>query len=201
MAPLLVAALRRMAWYVLGLALALVVVFKVLPVFGIIGPSAEDQIGWAAQALETARAYGAGPEQPAFAAAAARLEEARKLLLAQRGREARSAALAAREQAVGAQRAALAMHEEQRRRARRLVDEVDGLLNDLEDLYTDVSQKAGKDKLPELPPIMKDARQASAALFLGFEQQSYRRVIDDEPAVRKRLEEAKASLEGARRKR
>lgn len=201
MTPLLVAALRRMAWYLLGLAAALVVVFKVLPIFGIIGPSAEDHVGWAAQALETARAYGAGPEQPAFAAAAARLEEARKLLLARHGREARSAALAAREQAVEAQRGALAAREEERRRARRIVDEIDALLNGLEDVYLDVSQKTGRDRLPELLPIMKNARQTGAALFLDFEQQSYRRVIDAEPGVKKHLEEAKASLEAARRKR
>jgi hypothetical protein len=201
MTPLLVAALRRMAWYLLGLAVALVVVFKVLPVFGIIGPSPEDHVGWAAEALETARAYGAGPEQPAFAAAAARLEAARKLLLARRGREAGSEALAARAHAVEAQRAALAAREEERRRARRIVDEVDALLNDLEDLYTDVSQKTDRDKLPELLPIMKNARQTGAALFLAFEQQSYRRVIDDEPGVKKHLEEAKASLGAARGKR
>jgi hypothetical protein len=201
MSPLLVSAFRRMAWYALGLALALVLIFKVLPTFGVLGPSAEDHVGWAAQALETARVYGADPQQPAFASAQTGLDQARRLLAAGHGREARSAALHARALAIEAQRAALAARADDRRHASRIVDEIDGMLNELEDMYSDIVPKLDKDRASEMLSLMKGARQAGAGLFVAFEQQSYRRVIDDEPEVKAHLAEVKATLEAARRQR
>jgi hypothetical protein len=198
MSPLLVAALRRMAWYALGLAIVLVVVFKLLPAFGVLGPSAEDHVNWAGEALATARVYGAGPELPAFATATAEIEEARKLLAAGHPLQARRVALRAQERAVEAQAIALTAREEDRRRARKIVDEVDKSMNEIENLYNKVSAHADKDSLGDMLAIMKNARATGAALFLSFDQGNYKGLLADEANVKERLRQAKASLEALR---
>ncbi len=197
MSPLLVSALRRLALLLVVLATGLVLIFRVLPALGVLGPDPEELIQSAAAALETARDYGAAPEQPQQAAAAARLEEARHLEKAGDLWKARRVALHARDLAVGSQRAALVQREGDRRQARKAVDAIDELLNRLEDLHATASRGADRDQLKSLMSIMKRARATGAALLLAFEQGNYRRVRAEEPAVKTALEAARKELEDA----
>lgn len=191
-------ALRRTAGLALGLALALTLWFRVLPSLGITGPTTEERIGFAADAIETARAYGAEPEQEQLKTALVRLVEARRLASVGQGLKARRAALAAREAAVEAQRGALVRREEDRRRARRIVDEIDAMLNGLEDLHSELARAAERAALSRMLPVMKAARSTGAALVLAFEQGNYARVLADEVAVKAALQKARADLGAAR---
>ncbi len=191
-------ALRRTAGLALGLALALTLWFRVLPSLGITGPTTEERIGFAADAIETARAYGAEPEQEQLKTALVRLVEARRLASVGQGLKARRAALAAREAAVEAQRGALVRREEDRRRARRIVDEIDAMLNGLEALHSELARAAERAALSRMLPVMKAARSTGAALVLAFEQGNYARVLADEVAVKAALQKARADLGAAR---
>jgi hypothetical protein len=199
--PLLVYAVRRLAFFAVGAALLLVVVFEVLPHFGILGPSGQDLVDQAGQALDTARVYGASPEQDEYKKASELIETARRDLAGGRSQAARAEAESARLAAVAAQRAALATREADRRRAKANVDEIDAILNDLEDTYADVAPRAGKDDVPALLDVMKSARSAGAALFLANEQGRYKQVIAEVGDVRQHLREAKATLLAAPHKR
>ncbi|HET7291061.1 MAG TPA: hypothetical protein VFM88_01425 [Vicinamibacteria bacterium] len=199
MSSLLVQAMRSFAALILGLAVAMALWFKVLPALGIIGPTTDERIGSAAEAIETARAYGAQAEQEALKAALARLEEARRLAAAGQGLKARRAALLARAAAVEAQRSALVSREEDRRRARRIVDEIDGMVNGLEDLHSVLSRGADRAALSRMLTVMKTARASGAGLFLAFEEGNYGRVLEGEATVKNALERARTDLEAARR--
>ena len=192
-------ALRSIAALSVGLALALLLWFRILPDLGILGPTTEERISAAAEAIETARAYGAASEQPQLKSALARLEEARRLVAAGQGLKARRAALSARDAAVEAQRGALVRREEDRRRSRRVVDEIDGMLNGLEDLHSDLATGAERAALSRMLAVMKAARSTGAGLVLAFEQGNYDRVLEDEAAVKAALERAHGELEAARR--
>lgn len=201
MSPLLVGALRRLAWLVLALAVGLLLVFRVLPAFGILGPSPGELIQAAADALETARVYGAEADQPQFAAAQARLAEARRLQGGGDSWAARRAALQARAEASEAQRAALVQREENRRQARKAVDEIDAMLNGLEELHSQATRGADRETLSRLLSVMKQARSTGAALLLAYEQGSYGRVLAEEEAVKAALVAARQDLEAATRRR
>ncbi len=200
MSPLLLRALRRLAGYALVFAIGLIVVFKVLPAFGILGPSAADEIDTAGRALETAKVYGAEAGLPSLDAAQAGLKQARELLAAGHNRSAKQAALSARGYAIAAQREALARREGERRRARQIVADIDRLLSGLEEVYSQAAE--GKDKAATGPllAVMRDARETGASLFLAFEQGNFRKLIAEGDAVKVHLAEAKATLESARRK-
>jgi hypothetical protein len=196
---LLVQALRSFAALSVGLALALLLWFRILPGLGIIGPTTEERISSAADAIETARAYGAAAEQPELKSALARLEEARRLVSAGQGLKARRAAISARNAAVEAQRGALVRREEDRRRSRRVVDEIDALVNGLEDMHSELARGADRAALSRMLAVMKAARATGAALILAFEQANYARVLEDEAAVKAALEKARTDLDDARR--
>lgn len=200
MRPLALYLLRRVAVYALTLAFLLAAVPWGLTELGLLGPTPAEQIEAAARVLEAARAYGATAEQPALKAGVAALDRARQLAASQRGREARHAALEARRHGVEAQRQALAVREDTRRRAKRLVDATDDLLNELEDLYTEAAAGKTKAQVASLLSLMKDARKAGAGLFLAYEQEDYARVLADEPAATETLAGARSALKGARKK-
>jgi hypothetical protein len=197
MSPLLLRALRRLAGYALVFAIGLVVVFKVLPAFGLLGPSAADEIDTTGRALETAQVYGAEAGLPSLDAAQAGLKHAREMLAAGHNRSAKQAALDAREHAIGAQREALARREDERRQARQIVADIDHLLSGLEELYSQAAE--GKDKLTtgRLLGVMRDARETGASLFLAFEQGNFRKVITEGEAVKAHLAETMATLVAA----
>jgi hypothetical protein len=200
MRPVALHLLRRVAVYALTLAVLLVAVPRGLTELGILGPSPAEHIEAAARSLEAARAYGATADQPALKAGLAALERARRLAAAQDGRGARRAAKEAREQAVEAQRAALAAHEDTRRRAKRIVDATDDLMNELEDLYTEASAGKSKAEVASLLTSMKEARRAGASLFLAYEQEDYSRVLTEEEAATETLVAARSALKGAGKK-
>ncbi len=194
-------ALKRLTWYFLALAVVLLLVFRVLPALGILGPGAEELIQSAADAAATATDYGAPADQAQLVAALARLEDARRVHKAGETFKARRAALQARELAVTAQRAALVERESDRRQARKAVDAIDEALNRLEELHATASRGADRETLKRLLSVMKKARSTGAALFLAFEQGNYRKVTDEEPGARVALEAAGRELEAAARRR
>jgi hypothetical protein len=198
MSPLVVRAMRRLAGYAVVLAIGLVLVFKVLPAFGLLGPTAAEEIEATSRALDTAKVYGAEAGLPSLEAALAGLKQARELLAAGHNRSAKQAALEAREHALDAQREALARREDERRRARQIVAEIDHLLSDLEELYSKAAEGKDKAATGHLLLVMRDARETGAALFLAFEQGNFRKVISEGDAAKAHLGEAKVNLEAAR---
>ena len=201
MSPLLLSALRRLTAYALGLAVVLVLVFKVLPAFGVLGPSAEEEVDAAARALETARAYGATDDTPALLAGRGELERARALAAAGEGRRAKQAAKAARARGIEAQRVALVNREESRRQAKLVVARIDRTLNDLEDVYADTTPGLDKATVSGLFSLMKKAREAGATLVLAFEQGNFHKVIEDEKETAELLLSVRDSVKAAKRKR
>jgi hypothetical protein len=200
MRPLALHLLRRVAVYALTLAFLLAAVPWALTELGLLGPAPAEHIEAAARVLEAARAYGATAEQPAFKAGLAALDRARQLAEAHHGREARRAAGEAREHGFEAQRLALATREDARRRAKRVVDVTDDVLNELEDLYTEAAAGKSKAEIASLLSLMKDARKAGAGLFLAYEQGDYGRVLAEEPAASEMLVGVRSTLKGARKK-
>ncbi|MFI5183819.1 MAG: hypothetical protein ACHQNV_05440 [Vicinamibacteria bacterium] len=200
MRPLALHLMRRVALYALVVAFLLVAVPWVLTELGVVGPTPEEHLAAAGRALDAARAYGATPEQAAFRAGLEALARGRQLAAGRKGREARRAADEARDLGIEAQRIALATREEARRHAKRIVDAADGRLNELEDLYSEVTVGKTKQEVAPLLSLMKGARQAGAGLFLAFEQDDYGRVIAGEKAAMGVLDEAQAALKGTHKK-
>ena len=200
MRPLALHLLRRVALYALILAFLLAAVPWVLTELGVIGPTPAEHVEAAARVLEAARAYGATEDQPAFKAGLAALAQARQLAAAQQGREARRAADQARAHCVEAQRVALAAREDARRRARRIVDAADNMLNELEDLYAEAAAGKTKQEAAPLLSLMKGARQAGAGLVLAYEQEDYARIFAEEQPATEVLASVRSALKGARKK-
>ncbi len=201
MSPLLVTGLRRLAWLILVAAVALALLFRVLPALGILGPNAEALIAAATDAVETAREYGAGGDEEPLKTALARIEQARAQLAAGETLSARRTALRARTEAIEAQRAALVRRQETRRLARKAVDEIDEILNGLEELHSQATRGADRAALSRLLPVMRRARATGASLFLAYDQGNYARVLAEEGAVKGALESARKDLEAATRRR
>jgi len=199
MSPLLVGALKRATWLFLAAAVVLLLVFRVLPALGILGPGPQELIEAAAAAAATAVEYGAAPDQPQLSAAQERLQEARRRHQAGESFRARRAALEARAQAIESQRAALVQREEDRRQARKAVEDVDAMVNGLEDLYSDATRGADRATISRLLSVMKQARASGAGLVLAYEQGGYRRVLADEESVKASLAAARKDLEAATR--
>jgi hypothetical protein len=197
MSPLAVHLLRRLAALALLAAAAMAVGPPLLRELGVLGGGPQAAADAAARAIEAARAYGARDADPPLAAALAEFARARQLLDRGERRGARKAAEAARERAVAAQRLGLARREEMRRRAEQVVLGIDRRVNDLEDLYEQV-RSADRAAAGRLLGVMKEARAAGAALFLGYEQHSHERVVAEEAAALEVLEAARKQLEAAR---
>jgi len=198
MSPLTLLVLRRLSALALVLAGLLVVVFRVLPAFGLMGPGLPDELEAAARAIEAGRAYGASEDLAPYKSAVRGLARAREMATAGKGLEARRAARAARLDAVEAQRLALTQREAARRDAERITFEIDRHLSDLEGLYTEVSIGLPKDEVSRLLSLMKNARRSGAGLYLAYEGKDYGRVIAEEAATLKLLDETKGMLAAAR---
>jgi hypothetical protein len=183
MTPLTLQLLRRASLYFAVLAVLLLVVPRLLRELGVTGPSVEEEIQRAANAVDAARTYGAVAGEPAFEEAGREAERARELLQGGKARDARRAARRAEARAVDAQRVALARREETRRQAERVVLDVDRRLNELADLHTDASARLPREEASRLFSLMKDARQAGATLFLDYEEEKYREVVEEAPRV------------------
>jgi hypothetical protein len=197
MRPLALHLMRRVALYALIAALLLIVVPRALTELGIIGPTPEEDLATAGHVLDAARAYGATEEQPAFKAGLEAMARARQLA-GPRPREARRAAAEARQRGVEAQRVALAVREDSRRNAKRIVVAADDKLNELEDLYYQAAVGKTKKEMAPLLSLMKVARQAGAGLVLAYEQEDFGQVLTSEKAAFEILDEAGAALKRAR---
>lgn len=194
MSPLALLLLRRAAGYALVIAVLLWASPKILTSFGILGPSLEEEIQSAERSLTAARSYGAPETEPAYARAAQALVRARQAAARNERRQAKRAIAEARENAIDAQRIALATREESRKAAQKVVADVDHGLNELEDLFSDVRKRADKKEVDRLFALMKSTRQRSAALFLFFEEQSYAKVVAGEKEVRDLLASTRQEL-------
>ena len=190
--------LRRLAVYALAASVAVWAVPRLLVEFGVIGPSPDETIAAAERALNAARTYGATPEMPALAAAARELERARALAAEGHGRDARHASKRAQDLAVEAQRAALVRRDETRRQAEVVYNDLDRQINDLEKLYSTVTPGLDKQEVGELLTLMKVTRASAAMLFLAYEQENYKAVVDGEPAARAAIARMRSRLEAAR---
>jgi hypothetical protein len=198
MSPLAVELVRRVSWFAVFLALALLAVPRVLTELGVWGPSSVDRIAAAERTLATARAYGGGEEDAAYRTAAGHIVEARALLARGEERRAGKAARRASEAAIEAQRAALGVRESRRRQASLAAIEIDRLMNDLEDLYAQVSPGTDKETASRLLSTMKEARRKGASVLLAVEEGEYARAIGQEAAARETLEAARRQLEARR---
>lgn len=198
MNPLTLLVLRRLALYALLLAVALVIVFRVLPAYGVLGPSLAEEVESATRAVEAARGYGASPEIAAFRQAEEGLARARSLGAGGQAREGRRAARAARAHAIDAQRLALTRRETLRREAERITLEVDRRLTELEELYGEVVPGLGKEDVSRLLSSMKAARRSGAGLYLSYEAGEYVRVGNERAATFEVLDATRESLRAAK---
>jgi hypothetical protein len=198
MSPLALQFLRRMTTWALVLAVLLAFGPRVATELGLMGPGVQGEIEAAERAMAAARAYGADESQPALRAAQQELDRSRQLASKGERREARHAALRARARAVEAQRDALASREEHRRRAMQAVQDVDRLLNELEDTYSDATTGLDKPTVNHLLGLMKEARQVGAGLELAFEQGDYAKVLATEKDTRDSLAAVRATLQAAK---
>jgi len=192
--------LRRLALLAVVLAAVLLAGPRVLREFGLVGGGTRAALTQAERAVEVARAYGAQPDDPAFRTAQAELKDAREL--AQRGerRRARQAAEAARDRAIEAQRYALAHRNDLRRRAERIVGEIDQRLNQLEELYGRRAKELDQPAIDDMLGVMRTARQTGAAVMLDQEQGSYDRVVAAEAETLKALDEAREHILAERKR-
>jgi hypothetical protein len=172
---------------------------RLLVEFGLLGPSVEETIAGTQHALDAARTYGATPELPAFGAAQKELDRARELGTQGHGRQARHAALHARELAVEAQRAAIVHQDETRRLATVAYKDLDRQIGDLEKLYAAVTPGLEKEKVGELLSLMKVTRSVTGTLFLAYEQENYGAVVEGEGRGREAVAQMRARLEAARK--
>jgi len=197
MSPLALALLRRAAAYALLLAVLLALVPRVLGFFGLVGPSLDEEIAGVERSLAAAQVYGAEEAEANYARARRALAAAREL----QGRGdrfgARRRLAEARTDAISAQRVALTTREQSRRAAQKVVAEADRRMNELEDLYEQVTRDLDKPTVSRLFSLMKATRQKAASQWLAFEQRSYGRVLADERDVLDALDAARLELRAA----
>lgn len=197
MSPLIVHFLRRVALLAVVLAVLAGLGPRLLRELGLAGPRAPELIEGAERSLAAARQYGADDAMPAMQEANRRLAEARAL--SQRGewRSARHAAAEASDEAIVAQGQALGRHEQQRRQAAAIANDIDRTLNRLEELYGRVSPGLDRTTAANLLSRLKSARQTGAGLILANEQGNYGRVIAGEAETRKTLDAAREEIAAA----
>jgi hypothetical protein len=191
--------LRRLAIYALAASALIWGVPKLLVEFGVLGPTLDDTIAAAGHALEAARTYGATPDIPAFAAAQKELARARALAAQKRVREARHASKRVRELAVEAQRLALVRRDEARHHAKLIYNDLDRQINDLEKLYSSITPHLDKSQVGELLTFMKVTRAATGTLFLAYEQEDFKSVVEGEAKAQTAIAQMRARIEAARR--
>jgi hypothetical protein len=201
MSPLAVELVRRLSWFALGLAALLLLVPAGLTELGLWGPSVVDQLAGAERRLATARAYGGREDDPSYREAQADVEQARKLIAQGEEWRARQLVRRASAHAVEAQRAALTSRESSRRQAALVGVEIDRRLDELEELYAQVTPGSDKQTVSALLSTMKEARRQGAGVLLAIEEGEYGRAIAQEPAARQTLDAARQRLESARRPR
>ena len=190
--------LRRIAALALIVAAGLLVIPRALYHFGYVGPSPAQRLDAARRAVRVAREYGARPEEvPALAAAERDLARAEELVARGEEHEALHAAEQALVLAGQAQQAAIVNRDGMRVRAKAIVDTLDRRVDELEELYSARSKGVGAERSRYLFSRMKQARAASAALVLAWEQQDYRKVLDGEAHALQVLDEMKRELEGS----
>jgi hypothetical protein len=187
--------LRRIAVLALVMAALLLTVPRALYHYGLVGPSTAERVAAARQAVEVARGYGARPEIPAMAAAERELASAEALLAQKRGHEARDAAARAQALAARAQQAALIARDAMRVKAKRVIDDLDQRVDDLEETYSARSKGVGPERARHLFSRMKHARASAAALVLAWEQEDYDSVVKGEGAAVAEIDAVKKDLQ------
>lgn len=198
MSPLALLLLRRATIYAIVFVVLLLGVPKLLSFFGILGPSLDEEIASVERSLLAASSYGAPATEPAYARAAQALSRARETASRKERWQAKRAIAEARENAIDAQRVALATREESRRAAQKVVTEVDRALNELEDLFPEARNRTSTQEAERLFSLMKTTRQRSALLFLSFEEQGYDKVVAGEKEVRDLVASTRQELIRAR---
>jgi hypothetical protein len=191
--------LRRLTIYALVAAVLIWAVPRLLVEFGVIGPSPDETIAAAERALEAARTYGATPDVPPFVAAQKELERARSLAAQNHGRDARHASKHAQDLAIEAQRLALVRRDERRHHAELVYNDLDRQINDLEKLYSSVTPGLDKTQVGELLTLMKLTRVSTGAVFLAYEQEDFKSVLEGEARARGAIAQMKSRLEAVRR--
>lgn len=190
--------LRRVAALALLVAAGLLLIPRVLYHFGFVGPSPAERLDAARRAVRVARDYGARPEEvPALAAAERELKRAEELAARGDRHDALDAAEEALRTAGQAQQVAIVNRDGMRLRAKETIDTLDRRVDELEELYSARSKGVGPDRARDLFSRMKQARAASAALVLAWEQQDYRKVLEGRDRVLRVLDEMKRELQAS----
>jgi hypothetical protein len=195
----LVLLLRRIAIGAVLASLALWIGPRVLVEMGVLGPSPEERIEAGERTLRAAESYGATPATPSYGEARQSLQAARNALAQGRKREARKAAMRAGTLAIQAQRDALLESEQRRRRAEAIVKDLDARVNALEDRFDQVTPGLPKPAVSSLLTSMKEARQATGAVFLAWEKGQPERVLAGEANARGAIDATARGLEQAAR--
>jgi fused signal recognition particle receptor len=186
--------LRRIAAVCLLVAVGLLVVPRLLVRYGLAGPPADEVVNAAGQAVQAARAYGAGPSVAAYAQAERELDEARRLLAEGQGHAARRAAERASAQAIEAQKVAIARSQDARRRALVALEELDQRIEELERLFDEVKPRLPREESSRLFSLMKNAREAAATQTVAFQDARYEEVLRQQQATLGVLEAVKERL-------
>lgn len=191
--------MRRIAVLALVVSAVLLAGPRLLREMGMLGPTAEEEIRTAEEALAIARSYGATSALDVFRSAERELATAQELAGAGQVRPARRAAQRAAESAVAAQKAALIARSTSQHRAQAVYNDLDRQINDLEKLYSAVTPGLEKERVGQLLSLMKVTRATAGALFLAYEQEDYDAVLKDEARARGAVARARTELQAARR--
>ena len=170
--------LRGVAILCVVLAAGLLFVPRALVHLGLLGPSTQQRVGAARQAVNVARTYGATSDLAAMAAAEREMASAEELHREGRHHEARHAAERAMTMAGEAQQAAIMRAQSRRIRAKHAIEQLDHGVDDLEELYNERTKGMARPRQKELFSDMKRARAAAAALVLAWEQEDYASVLE-----------------------
>jgi len=194
----LVSLLRRIAVGAVLASLALWIGPRVLVEMGMVGPSPEERIESGERTLLAAESYGATGATPSYGEARQSLQAARSALAQGRKRDARKEAARAGTLAIDAQRNALIESEQRRRRAEAVVKDLDARVNALEARFDQVTPGLPKPAVSPLLTSMKEARQATGAVFLAWEKGQPERVLAGEANARGAIDAAARGLDQAR---
>lgn len=189
--------LRRLSALALATSVILLVAPRLLAYFGLIGPSVEDRIAEAERAVRAAESYGAKPDATALAAARQELETARRHAAEGNPRAARAAAARAGERAKEAQATALVEEGDAERQAHAVVEDLDGQVNELENVYEALSPSLTREGRSALLRKMRAARKAAASVFLAHDEKRFADALAHEAEARRVLSETRAALEAA----
>jgi hypothetical protein len=172
--------LRGVAVLCVAVAAALLFVPRALVHLGLWGPSTEQRVAAARQAVDVARTYGATPDLEAMAAAEREMASAEALHRQGKHHEARHAAERAMGLAGEAQQAAIVRAQSRRIRAKQAIEQLDRGVDELEELYNERTKGMARPRQKEIFSDMKRARAAAAALVLAWEQEDFASVLAGE---------------------